>query len=122
MTYRSRYYTTLALGPVLDLVLADESNPRSVAFQVAALRQHVRRLPRDPAAPTATREDQITAELTALLSMEAVQAHCQQHLDGHPEPLQELLSRLLAQLFALSETLIHYYFSHAARPRQLTTA
>ena len=122
MTYRSRYYTTLALGPVLDLVLADESNPRSVAFQVAALRQHVRRLPRDPAVPTATREDQITAELTALLSMEAIQAHCQQHLDGHPEPLQELLSRLLAQLFALSETLIHYYFSHAARPRQLTTA
>jgi len=119
MTYRSRYYTSLALGPVLDLVLADESNPRSVAFQVAALRQHVRRLPRDPLAPIPTREDQITDELTTRLSQAAVQTHCRHHLSGQPEPLQELLSRLLAQLFALSETLMHYYFSHAARPRQL---
>ena len=119
MTYRSRYYTSLALGPVLDLVLADESNPRSVAFQVAALRQHVRRLPRGPHAPKPTREDQITDELTNLLSQEAIQTHCQQHLNGEPKPLQALLSRLLAQLFALSETLMHYYFSHAARPRQL---
>ncbi len=37
ITYRSRYFTTLQAGPVLDLVIADDSNPRAVAFQLATL-------------------------------------------------------------------------------------
>ena len=37
MTYRYRYLTTLQLAPVLDLLLADETNPRSVGFQLSAL-------------------------------------------------------------------------------------
>ncbi len=47
MTYRSRYLTTPMLPPVIDLLLLDETNPRSVAFQVAALIDHVDQLPRD---------------------------------------------------------------------------
>lgn len=38
ITYRSRYLTALQPAPVLDLVLADEANPRSLAFQLAAIR------------------------------------------------------------------------------------
>ncbi len=38
ITYRSRYLTALQAGPVLDLVLADEGNPRGLAFQLAAAR------------------------------------------------------------------------------------
>ena len=38
ITYRSRYLTVLQPGPVLDLVLADEGNPRGLAFQLAAAR------------------------------------------------------------------------------------
>jgi uncharacterized alpha-E superfamily protein len=38
ITYRSRYFTTLQAGPVLDLVIADDSNPRAVAFQLMTLR------------------------------------------------------------------------------------
>jgi uncharacterized circularly permuted ATP-grasp superfamily protein/uncharacterized alpha-E superfamily protein len=37
ITYRSRYFTTLQAGPVLDLVIADDSNPRAVAFQLTTL-------------------------------------------------------------------------------------
>jgi uncharacterized circularly permuted ATP-grasp superfamily protein/uncharacterized alpha-E superfamily protein len=37
ITYRSRYFTTLQAGPVLDLVIADDSNPRAVAFQLMTL-------------------------------------------------------------------------------------
>jgi len=35
ITYRSRYMASLQPGPVLDLVLADTSNPRAVSFQFA---------------------------------------------------------------------------------------
>ena len=37
ITYRSRYFTTLQAGPVLDLVIADDSNPRALAFQLKTL-------------------------------------------------------------------------------------
>ena len=45
ITYRSRYRLAPMLPLVLDLLLIDESNPRSVAFQLAALAQHIDTLP-----------------------------------------------------------------------------
>src|SRR5262249_49484468 len=41
MTYRSRYLARVQLGPVLDLLLTDETNPRSVAFQLVYCATHV---------------------------------------------------------------------------------
>jgi uncharacterized alpha-E superfamily protein len=41
ITYRSRYLTVLQPAPVLDLVLADEGNPRALAFQLAAMRRRI---------------------------------------------------------------------------------
>ena len=38
ITYRSRYLTVLQAAPVLDLVLADPTNPRALLFQLAGLR------------------------------------------------------------------------------------
>jgi len=37
ITYRNRYLAVLQPAPVLDLVLADPSNPRGLAFQMAAI-------------------------------------------------------------------------------------
>ena len=51
ITYRSLYLTTLQPGPVLDLVLADEGNPRALAFQLAAIRDILAELARAPGAP-----------------------------------------------------------------------
>jgi len=45
ITYRSRYLEGVALTPVRDLVMLDPFNPRSVAFQVAALKTHLDALP-----------------------------------------------------------------------------
>ncbi len=38
ITYRSRYLSVLQPAPVLDLILADDGNPRGLAFQLSALR------------------------------------------------------------------------------------
>jgi len=46
MTYRSRYFTTLQPLPVLDVLMADESNPRSLNFQMTHLADLHSRLPR----------------------------------------------------------------------------
>ena len=45
ITYRSRYLTGVAAGPVRDMALLDPFNPRSVAFQVASIDDHMAALP-----------------------------------------------------------------------------
>ena len=45
ITYRSRYLVGPSLAPVRDLAVLDPYNPRSVAFQVAALNDHIAALP-----------------------------------------------------------------------------
>jgi len=45
ISYRSRYMAGFALVPVRDLVALDPFNPRSVAFQVAKIREHLAALP-----------------------------------------------------------------------------
>jgi uncharacterized circularly permuted ATP-grasp superfamily protein/uncharacterized alpha-E superfamily protein len=45
ITYRSRYIVGLSLAPVRDLVVLDPFNPRSVAFQVGAVNEHLGHLP-----------------------------------------------------------------------------
>ena len=57
ITYRSRYLTVLRTDLVLELLLADESNPRSVGFQLAALYDHLTQLPQreEPGRPSRER-------------------------------------------------------------------
>ena len=45
ITYRSRYLIGVALAPVRDMALLDPFNPRSVAFQVARIDDHLASLP-----------------------------------------------------------------------------
>ena len=45
ITYRSRYLVGVAFHPVIDMVLFDEYNPRSVAFQIARIDAEVAALP-----------------------------------------------------------------------------
>ncbi len=46
MTYRSRYFTTLQPLAVLDVLMSDETNPRSLNFQLSHLVDLYRKLPR----------------------------------------------------------------------------
>lgn len=46
MTYRSRYYTTLQPVPVLDILMMDRANPRSLDFQLEHLAELYEKLPR----------------------------------------------------------------------------
>ena len=39
ITYRSRYFNVLQAAPVLDLVLADQGNPRGLAFQLVVMHE-----------------------------------------------------------------------------------
>ncbi len=119
MTYRSRYLTTMQLAPVLDLLLTDETNPRSLAFQLRALVDHVEQLPRDGGQPLRSPEQR--AAMAALNSIHMIDVEALEEKPGghHPTRIDRLLSRLADQLPRLSETISNRYLIHASVPRLL---
>ena len=47
LTYRYRYRSTLELSAVLELLLIEEDNPRSIVYQIDQIRKHLGELPID---------------------------------------------------------------------------
>ncbi|MGE0418452.1 MAG: alpha-E domain-containing protein, partial [Acetobacteraceae bacterium] len=47
ITYRSRYLSILQPAPALDLILADDGNPRGLAFQLRVIRDLLREIVED---------------------------------------------------------------------------
>ncbi|MCG5242109.1 circularly permuted type 2 ATP-grasp protein [Azospirillum doebereinerae] len=108
MTYRARYLTTVQRTPVLELLLADETNPRALAFQLAALERHLTALPNHGAGstgdPTGGALSIVAAARGSLRRAEALRSS---------EALETLLDTLAMSLPDISNFLAHAYFSHA---------
>jgi uncharacterized circularly permuted ATP-grasp superfamily protein/uncharacterized alpha-E superfamily protein len=112
MTYRRRYFARPQLPLVLDLLVADHSNARALAFQVDALAAHVQHLPRDPRAPSPTREEQLIAHTAVELREADLDALSERGPDDQFTALDELLGGIREQLMALSEAITFFYFTH----------
>jgi len=112
ITYRSRYLIGPLLAPIRDLVVLDLYNPRSVAFQVEALNDHIASLPALKENGLIERPQRLAVSLQArLTTAEAA------HLDGRS------LFALEQDLLNLSEAIGQHYFPHgpnATRPEKLT--
>jgi uncharacterized alpha-E superfamily protein len=68
ISYRARYLTGIALVPVRDLVALDPSNPRSVAYQVAAISRHLKELPTLRDDGMAEQHETLAIELSAAVA------------------------------------------------------
>jgi uncharacterized circularly permuted ATP-grasp superfamily protein/uncharacterized alpha-E superfamily protein len=119
MTYRSRYLANVQLPLVLDLLLTDETNPRSVGFQLAAIADHVENLPRDRAQPLRGAEQRIAMSALHAIRMLDAELLCKKREPGRQLPVDQLLIRLADQLPKLSRLISHKYLFHADSPRQL---
>jgi len=117
ITYRSRYLTSLQTDLVLDLLLVDEANPRSIAFQLARLREDVDQL---PASHNAIRRPSEARLALSLLT--GVQLADVRELVRDADALEALFGRLITELTQLSETVTQAYFSHSPQSRQLSTS
>ncbi len=130
MTYRFRYRDTPRPEAVIDLLLLDETNPRSVAFQLARLQEHLDALPAStPAAPRPEHQRLCMGMLTAVRLADAHQLST--IVEGRITPgratpsrarrpaLARLLNELADHLPALSDALTRRYLTHAQSPRQL---
>lgn len=97
MTYRARYKSTFQLAPVLDLLLADESNPKSLAFQFSQLASHVAHLPRQSERRFSCAEERIALQmLTTVRLLDLTGIRC-----GAKDPQDEMLALFLTSMEAL---------------------
>ncbi|MGL6097357.1 MAG: circularly permuted type 2 ATP-grasp protein [Fimbriiglobus sp.] len=118
MTYRRRYLGSLRAEAVLDLLVCDETNPRSLSAQLQALMDDVDQLPR-PARVAGRGPEQ----RAVLVARNAVQLAEPQHLAaveaGTRPGLKELLSYLTAALPGFSDLITQQYLSHLQTSRHL---
>ncbi len=113
MTYRSRYLNTYHLAPLLDLLLLDDSNPRSVAFQLAAAERALEELER------ITPKGQGTA---AVFYARAVRKATERdgildEIARDPTALHAHLGRIETGVAGISDAITDAYFRHAVRHR-----
>lgn len=113
MTYRARYVSAPRLVPVLDLLLMDETNPRSVAFQLNAMADHARALPAQERMLDRSMEERIIMSGMASLQLADMKTLVATDKRGRRPELDTLLSKIPFTMAALSETIGRHYFSHA---------
>jgi uncharacterized circularly permuted ATP-grasp superfamily protein/uncharacterized alpha-E superfamily protein len=121
MTYRRRYLGSLQTPAVLDLLLADETNPRSLAFQLVALADDVENLPRDTHRPGRSPEQRIMLSSLTALRLADVDRLAEADSQGYRPHLGELLGRLHRDLPALSEVITQTYLAHLQTSRHLAS-
>jgi uncharacterized circularly permuted ATP-grasp superfamily protein/uncharacterized alpha-E superfamily protein len=119
MTYRRRYQGSLQTAAVLDLLLADETNPRSLAYQLTALADDVDHLPSDNTRPARGPEQRIMLAALTALRLADVSQLALADTDGSRPRLKELLDRLAKDLPDLSDSITQSYLSHLQIARHL---
>ena len=120
ITYRRRYRSHLHIQSVIEQLLLDETNPRSVIYQLNRLQNHLRDLPRDLMPFRMSKEEKLVMQsITQLKLIEMQNVVRADETTNAREVLSGLLGELTDYLSELSTVLTQYYFSHAEVPHQL---
>ena len=109
--YRARYLTTPEATPAIDLLILDESNPRSLAFQVARMEEVLADLPR--ATPYRNPEHRATLILLTELRVADAMPLGAVGPDGRRDALRDLLETAETTLGAVSDQIAKAWFAHA---------
>ncbi|MEP6980437.1 MAG: circularly permuted type 2 ATP-grasp protein [Nakamurella sp.] len=116
LTYRRRYRGHTQVGTVLELLLLDAGNPRSLAFQLPALGADLRALP--DASGTA-RPDRLLADLVARLRRSDIGALEAPDEHGNRAELVEFLADTRSALTELAGAIAAQRFGAPAPMQQL---
>ncbi|MBI1317529.1 MAG: hypothetical protein GC168_01085 [Candidatus Hydrogenedens sp.] len=119
MTYRGRYGAKVRTGPVFDLLVSDETNPRSVSYQLTALARHLARLPKRGEPGLLNTEERIIERLRSAVRIANVNTLAGVGEDGQRKGMRKLLKDLSESLPEFANQISRRYFIHTAAARQL---
>jgi len=116
--YRRRYRSFIQLPMVLELLLMDETHPRSLAYQLHQLSAHISALPRERGNRQLSEEERLIlrayTDLRLLKVLELVKVDDDA---GVYSELESVLSAMTERLWQLYEVLAQAYFSHSQVPQ-----
>lgn len=110
ITYRALYQKRIEVPPLLELLMLDRENPRSLGWVAQTLRARVTRLPgrrADIDALLALAPDPDSWQLAELCSRDQDQRHVL---------LERALAQAVAAVLRLSDAISRRYFAHASGP------
>jgi uncharacterized circularly permuted ATP-grasp superfamily protein/uncharacterized alpha-E superfamily protein len=120
MTYRSRYLSNIQVAPVIDLLICDETNPRSVAYQLSRILEHVNRLPRKDQYGVKSLEQSMALNLLSLVEVADVFELSRVRTGGRRSELDKLLDRIRELIPKFGELVSSRYLIHAGLPRSFS--
>ena len=109
LTYRARYLSQLQIAPVVDLLLTDDSNPRSVLFQASELVRHVSQLPRPEDVVRNSAERRAIALSSSLMTLDVMRI-----CSGSGEELRSALEAASELFWQFSDDVEQVWFSHTS--------
>ena len=113
VTHRRRYRGYVRLPGVLELLLLDTDNPRSLAFGIAELREHLAAMPDSTGS---TRPERLLDDLAD--ELERVDIAALAAVEGESRPsLERFLDGYLGQLTRLADSIGDLHFAAAPVPR-----
>jgi uncharacterized circularly permuted ATP-grasp superfamily protein/uncharacterized alpha-E superfamily protein len=113
ITYRSRYPGIIATEAVLDLLLTDETNPRSIVYQLSALEGHVVRLPRAGRTPQLVPEAKTVMRALSVVRLADLERLLRPDASGRRSALHDTLSEIETAFPLLADQLTLSYLAHA---------
>jgi uncharacterized alpha-E superfamily protein len=103
ITYRMRYVMVAAAAPVIDLVVLDPNNPRSVAYQLARIEAHLAALPQRSDDGRLSPPAQIATALVAQVRTANAAAFDGTTLFAAEETLMKLANVIASTCFTMQE-------------------
>lgn len=119
ITHRRRYRSYMQMQTALEVVLLDKTNPRALAYQVERLQRDLGRLPNSNQSKQVELAEQIATEASARINMTNERMLSRIEKGFGYSSLLDFIAYEEERLMAISEAIIHQYFSHAEGVRQL---
>jgi len=121
IVYQRRYRSFIQLPMVLELLLMDETHPRSIAYQLHQLSTHISALPRDHGKGHLSEEERLILKVYTDLRLSNVVELIKNYDDikGYAD-LETLLSNMAVSLWKIAEVIAQAYFSHSQTSQLIT--
>ena len=122
VSYRRRYRSRVEVKSGLQLLMVDQTNPRSLQFQLAALKEHLQGLPQVDRAIGLPPEGRCTLEaLTVVQLADLTQLVACEEGTYLRAQLEQLLNRVQELLETTATLISDKYFDHQTAHQQLVT-
>jgi len=119
VTYRRRYKSHAQLETILDLLLLDADNPRSLVYQLDRLADDVRRLPAPSRGARLSRSERLVLETATALRLADTAALATPDPNGARPGLSTFLLRIIGLLRRISDAIDGESFVHALPQRRM---